>query len=175
MGQGESHAGSAKKGCGRFGADGHNHADCLSAALERAEALCRERGVRLTDIRRTVLETIWSGHRPLGAYDILATLAQERGVKPQPPTVYRALEFLQEQGLVHRVESLNAYIGCPLPEERHRGQLLLCRACGDAAELVEEGALEALERSAEALGFKVESFTVELSGLCPSCLAEERA
>lgn len=157
----------------RFSGQGHDHAHCATSALARADALCDERGVRLTQIRRRVLEIIWSGHRPLGAYDILATLAQESGGKPQPPTVYRALEFLQEQGLVHRVESLNAFVGCPLPDEKHRGQILLCRACGEAAELVEEQGLKALQRSAEAMGFKVESFTVELSGLCPTCRTEE--
>ncbi len=158
-----------------FSGFGHDHTRCATSALARAEALCQERGVRLTEIRRRVLEVIWSGHRPLGAYDILATLAQESGGKPQPPTVYRALEFLQEQGLVHRVETLNAFVGCPLPEEHHRGQLLLCRACGDAAELVEEQGLRAMQRAAEALGFKVEGFTVELSGLCPSCRRKEGA
>ncbi len=159
----------------RFSGLGHDHARCANAALARAEAICQERGVRLTEIRRRVLEVIWSGHRPLGAYDILATLAHENGGKPQPPTVYRALEFLQEQGLVHRVESLNAFVGCPLPDEHHRGQLLLCRACGDAVELVEEQGMNALQRSAEAMGFKVESFTVELSGLCPICRKGEAA
>lgn len=159
----------------RFSGRGHDHADCARAALARAEAICQERGVRLTETRRRVLEVIWSGHRPLGAYDILATLAQASGGKPQPPTVYRALEFLQEQGLVHRVETLSAFVGCPLPDEHHRGQLLLCRACGDAAELVEEQGLKALQRSAEAMGFKVESFTVELSGLCPACRNKESA
>ncbi len=160
---------------GRFTGAGHDHKRCAVAALARAEQLCRERGVRLTEIRRQVLEVIWSGHRPLGAYDILAILANRRGGKPQPPTVYRALEFLQEQGLVHRVQSLNAFVGCPLPEEHHSCQLLLCRACGDAAELVEEAGLTRLRADAEATGFKVEGVMVELTGLCPACQpADER-
>ncbi len=162
-----------EEGSGSFVAHAHDHARCVRGALERAEELCRQRGVRLTDIRRQVLALIWSGHRPLGAYDILTKLASERGGKAQPPTVYRALDFLQEQGLVHRVQSLNAFVGCQLPEETHRGQLLLCRGCGDAAELVDGACFEALERSASATGFKVEGFVVELSGLCPACLERE--
>ncbi len=156
-------------GSGRFAANPHDHESCVSDALARAEELCQQRGVRLTDLRRQVLALIWSGHRPLGAYDILTKLADERGGKAQPPTVYRALEFLQEQGLVHRVQSLNAFVGCNLPEENHRGQLLLCRSCGEAAELVDGACFEALERRAAEAGFKVESFVVELSGLCPAC------
>ncbi len=169
--QGESSLGRGSEG--RFTVANHDHKRCLVSAMTRAEQLCRERGMRLTELRRQVLSVIWSGHRPLGAYDILATLSQDRGCKPQPPTVYRALEFLQNQGLVHRVQSLNAFVGCPLPGEHRCGQILLCRACGDAAELEEEEGLAVLQRSAEAMGFKVERFTVELSGLCPSCLTEE--
>ncbi len=175
MGRARDPKGGSLPDTASFSGAGHDHGRCTHEALARAEGLCAERGVRLTAIRRQVLEVIWSGHRPLGAYDILASLTQERGGKPQPPTVYRALEFLQEQGLVHRVQSLNAFVGCPLPEESHCGQLLLCRNCGESAELLEEKPLAALQERAEALGFKVEGFTVELTGLCPSCLSEEPA
>lgn len=157
-----------------FARGAHDHTVCLEEAVQRAEALCEQRGVRLTKQRRDVLEIVWSGHRPLGAYDILAVLVQEQGRKPQPPTVYRALEFLQDQGLVHRVESLNAFVGCPLPGERHSCQLLLCRACGDSAEMVDPEAVESLKRSAGTAGFEVEKVTVELKGLCPRC-ASDRA
>ncbi|GAB5469127.1 MAG: zinc uptake transcriptional repressor Zur [Rhodospirillales bacterium] len=142
--------------------------------MARAEALCEARGVKLTELRRQVLDLVWSGHRPLGAYEILTELARLRGGKAQPPTVYRALEFLREQGLVHRVESLNAYVGCTAPDEQHQSQLLLCRCCGDAAELQDTGGLAVLEERAVASGFRVERVTVELSGVCPAC-AETQA
>ena len=106
----------------------HDHRHCLKDALDRAAALCRDRGVRLTPIRRRVLELVWSGHRPLGAYDILDALqAERRGAAP--PTVYRALDFLREQGLVHRIESRNSFVGCPDPDTPHGGQFLICRTC----------------------------------------------
>lgn len=146
----------------------HNHGQCVARALALAEARCAEQGVQLTPIRRRVLELVWSGHAPIGAYDILSRLAAETG-KVQPPTVYRALDFLKAQGLIHRIESRNAFIGCVQPAAEHAGQFLLCRACGDAAELQADKALAALEKQAAALGYLIEHRTVELEGLCPRC------
>ncbi|SMF53460.1 Fur family transcriptional regulator, zinc uptake regulator [Tistlia consotensis] len=146
----------------------HDHAACIAEALDRAERLCAERGERLTTLRRQVLELVWSGHAPQGAYDLLEQLGQARG-RVAPPTVYRALEFLQAQGLIHRIESLNAFIGCPIPEERHSGQFFICRLCGLAAEL-DVGAIDrAIDREATRLGFTIERRTVELQGLCRAC------
>jgi len=82
----------------------HHHEHCVNDALHSAEVLCAERGVRLTPIRKRVLELVWASHKPLGAYAILEKLTDE-GHKPAPPTVYRALEFLLEQGLIHRIAS----------------------------------------------------------------------
>lgn len=150
----------------------HDHAVCISAALSSAEALCAERGVQLTALRRRVLELVWASHTPIGAYELLAKLAEETG-RVQPPTVYRALDFLKTQGLIHRIESRNAFIGCAHPEARHNGQFLLCRACGQTAELADDAVLSALQREAEALGYTVERQTIELEGLCPRCRQEE--
>ena len=150
----------------------HNHQHCVSTALAAAEARCAASGAQLTPIRRRVLELVWSSHAPIGAYDILARLAAETG-KVQPPTVYRALDFLKTQGLIHRIESRNAFIGCAQPEEEHAGQFLLCRSCGDAAELAADKAMAALERQAVAMGYRIEHRTVELEGLCPSCQRSE--
>ena len=100
----------------------------------RADALCARQGVRLTELRRRVLELVWQSHKPLGAYDILAVLSETDG-RRAPPTVYRALDFLQENGLVHRIASLNAFVGCNNPEHSHQGQFLICRTCHTAIEL----------------------------------------
>jgi Fur family zinc uptake transcriptional regulator len=148
----------------------HDHAACVDDALETAEALCGERGARLTPLRRRVLELVWSSHRPVGAYDILGKLGDGRG-KAAPPTVYRALDFLIEHGLVHRIESMNAYLGCNHPEQSHTGQFLICRECGDVTELDDEDVRQTLRRKAAALGFDVRSQTVELVGLCANCKA----
>ena len=96
----------------------HDHKHCIKGALEEARALCAQKGVRLTALRETVLELIWQSHRPVGAYEILAELTRIQDKSAQPPTVYRALDFLLEHGLIHRLSSLNAFIGCPHPEKK---------------------------------------------------------
>ena len=153
---------------GRFPSDEHDHRHCVANALDDAKAVCSERGARLTPMRQRVLEIIWQSHRPLGAYAILEVLSGE-GHSPAPPTVYRALEFLLMHGLVHRLSSLNAFIGCARPGHPGPGQFLLCTACGTAAEL-NDGAIErAIERRAAAEGFDPQAHTVEISGTCPHC------
>ncbi|MEQ8192898.1 MAG: transcriptional repressor, partial [Rhodospirillales bacterium] len=117
-----------------FHAQVHDHAHCIDEALEAAEQVCLDAGVRLTPLRRRVLEMVWQSHEPVGAYDLLDRLREERR-RAAPPTVYRALEFQLEQGLIHRIESLNAYVGCGSPQNRHGGQFLICRDCGSVAEL----------------------------------------
>ncbi len=86
-----------------------------------------------------------------------------------PPTVYRALEFLLAQGLIHRIESLNAYVGCVHPDGAHGGQFLICTGCGATAEVHDPRVDEAVVRRAEALGFAVARKTIEVEGLCPPC------
>ena len=146
----------------------HDHAACVADAIAEAERVCEARGARLTAIRRRVLEIVWEGHGPVGAYDILEKLSAERR-RAAPPTVYRALDFLSEQGLVHRIESSNAFVGCAQPGEAHRAHFLLCGRCGEAAELDDPALREALARLAQRAGFAVERETVELKGLCAKC------
>lgn len=149
-------------------AEPHDHEACVDDALRRAEALCRSQGARLTPVRRRVLELVWNGHRPRGAYDILEDLASD-GKRPAPLTVYRALDFLVEQGLVHRLESLNAFVGCTHPGGGHASQFLVCERCGTATEVNDPKVAAAISRSAEALGFHVERPMVEVTGVCPEC------
>ena len=155
---------------GRFFSEEHDHRHCVATALQDARAVCAERGARLTPMRQRVLEIIWQSHRPLGAYAILEVLSGE-GHSPAPPTVYRALEFLLTHGLVHRLSSLNAFIGCTRPGHPGAGQFLLCTSCGTAVELNDTRIERAIERSAEAEGFTSQVHTVEISGLCPHCHA----
>ncbi|MCC7274649.1 MAG: transcriptional repressor [Alphaproteobacteria bacterium] len=151
-----------------FPAPSHDHARCVATALATAETLCGERGARLTGLRRQVLELVWESHGPIGAYDLLDRLRALRS-GAAPPTVYRALEVLMEQGLVHRINRLNAFIGCAHPDAPHEGQFLICTRCGTTAELDEPAIAHAIEQRARALGFAVEHRTVEVTGLCPSC------
>ena len=147
----------------------HDHRQCVSDALAAAEQVCERNGARLTALRKRVLELVWQSHRPMGAYDLLETLAREDDRRPAPPTVYRALDFLQEHGLVHRIASLNAFIGCDSPEHTHQGHFLICRQCRVAIELDQSLIQPTIRRVAEQQGFTVEAETVEISGLCAHC------
>ena len=146
----------------------HDHDACVADASADAEAICHARGVRLTPQRRRIFEIVWSSHNPIGAYEILDRLNEDGG-RAAPMTVYRALDFLMEQGLVHRLASLNAFLGCHHPGEKHSGQFLICRACGRAAELEDDRIARAISTGAARSGFAVEDQLVEIEGLCPDC------
>ena len=146
----------------------HDHRHCVATALHAAAGLCERQGVRLTALRRRVLELVWRGHQPRGAYDILEDLHSE-GRRAAPPTVYRALEFLRLHGLIHRIESLNAFIGCVAPEVPHSGHFMICNRCGGAAEVNDQAIGDALRQSASNSGFVIEQQTIEMRGLCPAC------
>ncbi|ABA58880.1 Ferric-uptake regulator [Nitrosococcus oceani ATCC 19707] len=151
-----------------FKGPSHDHWRCIRNALAVAEKTCASRGLRLTKLRRRVLELIWDRHEPAKAYDILEQLRQEHQAAA-PPTVYRALDFLLQTGLIHRVETLNAYVGCGDPDRLHIGQFLLCRRCGTVAELDAPEITGIITREAKYLGFRVDRQTVEIRGLCPQC------
>jgi len=140
----------------------------VNAVLKRAQQLCRERGVRMTEQRLAVLRLLCASDRPLGAYDLLEQL---RGLvkNPAPPTVYRALDFLLEQGLVHKLESLHAYIGCTHPDHPHASQFLICSDCGEVNEVEDPAVTRSLDAAGEALGFHTQRPVVELLGTCAEC------
>lgn len=147
---------------------GHDHHQCVHNALVEAERLCASRDVRLTELRKRVLELIWASHAPVGAYAIMDLLRGE-GRNAMPPTVYRALDFLLEQRLIHRIASLNAYIGCSHPGDRHAMQYLICKTCGTVAEIDNPAIDAAIAASTGGLGFVPDSQTLEVSGVCRDC------
>ncbi len=146
----------------------HDHAGCVEAALGDAERLCAGRGARLTKLRRRVLECVWRSHAPIGAYQVLNALGTDSR-RAAPPTVYRALAFLMEQGLVHRLESRNAYVGCAMPGAPHAVQFLICRDCGSVGEVADPAIARTVAKRTEELGFSLQGQTIELTGLCPEC------
>lgn len=154
--------------------DSHNHRECVAEALETAESVCRRRGLRFTALRQRVLELVWSSHKPVGAYDILDRLNRE-GRRAAPPTVYRALEFLIEADLVHRLDSLNAFVGCPDPSSSHTGQFLICTGCRSVAELDDKELNRLVEKKASDLGFSAVHQMLEIQGLCRACRVERDA
>ena len=144
--------------------------------LGHAEAVCARRGTRLTELRRHVLGLVLDSPRPAGAYDMLEQLRHHhRGAAP--PTIYRALDFLLEQGLIHKVERLSAFVGCVhgIDDEHahhhHAAQFLICRRCGLVTELDEPDIGQALARAARRSGFRLDRSTVEAEGVCAACAA----
>ena len=144
----------------------------LNRALKQAETLCHERGVRLTEQRRTVLHLLCASDKPLSAYELLDRM---RGVvkNPAPPTVYRALDFLLDQGLVHKLESLHAYIGCAHPDHPHASQFLICDECGEVAEVEDPSVSKSLKAAGKAIGFRAKRPVVEVLGTCAQCTAKD--
>ncbi len=147
-----------------------DHWQCVKRALREAEQLCRSRGARLTPVRKRVLQRVWDSHQPVGAYTLLDQY-REHDASAAPPTVYRALGFLMEQGLGHRIASRNAFMGYTHPGHSHDGQFLICRSCGAAAELDSALVRQVLRQDARKPGFQVEAQTIEISGLCANCSA----
>lgn len=140
----------------------------LKTLMSRVQQLCRSRDVKLTAQRATVLELLWRADKPLTAYEILGEL-QGRVKSPTPPTVYRALDFLIQHGLAHKLESLHAYVSCMHPEHQHAGHFLICTDCGDVNEL-EDDVIAASLRSAElSSGFTASREVVEILGTCGHC------
>lgn len=150
------------------GFETHNHSHCISDSLNAIERQCREKGLRLTPVRRRVFEILLDEHRAMGAYDILDRLKAE-GLGSQPPIVYRALDFLVQHRFVHKIERLNAFIACGHPGEHHAPAFLICRACDAVAEAHADLAKGRLGDVAKDAGFAIERTVVEAEGLCPKC------
>ncbi len=140
----------------------------VGALMQQAENLCVERNQRFTELRRLVLELVCRTDQPVGAYQLLDEL-RDRGRSAAPPTVYRALDFLLQQGLVHRLASRNTYLACAHPNRPHAALFLVCKRCGHTQEVYTEGVLGAVKTRADEFGFIVEHTSVEVSGLCKRC------
>ncbi|MFH1804599.1 MAG: Fur family transcriptional regulator [Pseudomonadota bacterium] len=151
-----------------FPQKGHDHSRCVDSALREAEKVCDAENARFTDMRRLVFSLIWKSHKAITAYELLDAI-QAGGQRVQPPTVYRALEFLTQLGLIHRIESLNAYFGCDMPHHHHLGQYFICRQCGRVAEAVDEEMSDAVRKAARQVQFRIEATTIEIKGLCHDC------
>jgi Fur family zinc uptake transcriptional regulator len=147
----------------------HDHERCINAALLCANDLCAEKNARMTTTRESVLRLLWQSYRPLGAYQLQDQLAEMLGKPIAPPTVYRAIEFLLQLGLIHRIHSLNAYIGCPFPNSGHSNLFMICTQCGSAAEVAHNTVNNVLQSTCDKLNFTLQSQSIELFGLCPRC------
>ncbi len=158
--------------CRPLGFETHDHKKCVTTALEAAENQCVDSGLRLTPVRRKVLELLLKEHRALGAYAIL-DLLREAGFGSQPPVAYRALEFLTDHGFVHKIERLNAFVACNHPGINHSPAFMICRLCNAVAEANSTPGKESLGDAARATGFQIEKTVVEAEGVCPACAGKD--
>ena len=141
----------------------------LKAELKAAESRCADAEQRLTPPRRRVLELLLEAGQPVKAYDLIAAFGLD-GAPAKPPTVYRALDFLEKQGFAHRIESLNAYVACRQGPDAHAAAFLICDCCGATREVEPVGA-ERLFALADSSGYRLSVVTVEAHGLCGACAA----
>ncbi len=146
----------------------HDHSTCIATGLARAERICAARSLRLTPVRRRVLEILLGAHRAMGAYEVLEQLRAD-GRAAQPPVAYRALDFLVEHGLAHKIERLNAFVACANSGREHAPVFLICRACGTVAETGWQPLAGEIGAAASARGFAVEAVVAEALGTCPNC------
>jgi Fur family zinc uptake transcriptional regulator len=161
----------------------HNHQHCIDDALAAAHLICNQQNAKLTELRQQVLLLIWENHKPLGAYTLIDQLAEKTQRRIAPPTVYRTLEFLLELGLIHRINSLNAYIGCSQPH-MHQTQsdqnapnqvidkhnyFLICKKCHDTQEILDAKLSKKIELVSQTYKFLPQEQWLEITGLCEEC------
>jgi Fur family zinc uptake transcriptional regulator len=148
--------------------DPTHHVHGAAAYVHAVEQACVARGLRLTPLRAQVLGLVAAAGRPIKAYDLLDRMKSASG-STAPPTVYRALDFLLEQGFIHRLASVNAFVGCHHPQVRHSVPFLICDRCQQAVELEDIRITALLDEQARAVGFTPRAQTLEVHGVCAEC------
>ncbi len=152
----------------------HDHGHDAGAFVAAVASACQSRGLRLTPLRQRVLELIAAEEKPIKAYDLLDRLREEHG-SAAPPTVYRALDFLLENGFIHKLESINAFVGCHHPDQVHQVPFLICDVCSSATELCDDRVAELLGAQAKERGFTARAQTLEVHGVCRACTKVSKA
>ncbi|MEE9428553.1 MAG: Fur family transcriptional regulator [Paracoccaceae bacterium] len=147
----------------------HDHQSCCGDVLENADRRVKQAGLRMTPVRRRVLEILLEGHHAMGAYQVLERLAEE-GFGKQPPVAYRALEFLVENGLAHRISRLNAFTACMQPSVSHSPTFFICTKCNGVAEARAQTVGNALNAVSNKMGFQIDRMSIEVMGTCETCL-----
>jgi Fur family zinc uptake transcriptional regulator len=149
----------------------------VKTSVDRAMAIFAERNIRFTDLRRKVFEEIASTTASVGAYEVLDRLAK-KGTRLAPISVYRALDALLEAGVVHRLESKNAYFACGRlhqPRTGRRPMFLSCEKCGTVQEVDGDDIFHAIDEAAHGAKFEPRVRFVEVSGTCRECATKRKA
>ncbi len=145
------------------------HDSCFASAIAHAQRICADQNARLTPIRQRVLEIIWQNHKAHKAYDILEAIAQEGQYSAKPPTVYRALGFLLDMSLIHKVESLNAYVGCLNPDHNDDHCFLICDQCDRVFDIVSDTTQNTIHGVCSEHNFTPKHKNIEIIGQCADC------
>ena len=154
---------------------GHDHALCLAQLLSRAERTFVDQGLKMTPLRRRVLEEVASSHDAVGAYDVLERMARKTATRMAPISIYRALDVLRDAGVIHRVESRNAFFACHATHEaRHPAVVLVCDTCAMVTEVEAAQAYKAIDGIATANQFQSRRTMVEVAGLCRGCVDQNQ-
>lgn len=145
-----------------------HHVHDAGGFVKAVEQACEERGLRLTPLRAQALALIAAETKPIKAYDLLDKMKTEKG-NAAPPTVYRALDFLLEQGFIHRLASINAFVSCHHPQVEHSVPFLICDKCQNAVEMEDDGVSAMIETQAKSIGFTTRAQILEVHGVCADC------
>ena len=146
-----------------------DHEECISTAIEVAERVCSEKQLKFTDLRKDILRMVWEGHGPQKAYDLLNKL-QTINRSAKPATVYRALDFLITNGFIHKVASLNAFVGCSHPLKHNESYFLICEDCKSISECCDPNISAAIQATTTHNKFVAKNTSLEISGHCNECL-----
>ena len=146
-----------------------NHKKCIDDAMSKAEFICQDKGLRFTEIRKFILRLIWENHKPSKAYDLLDKISK-MNYSAEPPTIYRALDFLMDNGFIHKINSLNAYIGCVHPLKHNQCYFIICKNCNHVEECCDESITNSIQKTLSVNRFSHKDITLEISGDCYDCL-----
>ena len=145
-----------------------NHKINIDEALKKAEIICNKKGVKLTKLRQKVLTLILKKHGDVKAYDLLNDL-KKNDASAKPPTVYRSLDFLMEHGFIHKIQSLNAFVGCSHPDEHEDCYFLICKECKNIEECCSNKVKKVLTSTSGKNNFSLNQVTLEITGICQDC------
>lgn len=138
--------------------------------LQNAKIYCEQNQFRFTESREAVLKIIAASKKPVGAYDILDKL-QTKNKSAKPPTVYRAIDFWNEHGFIHKIESLNAFVTCHAGHNHNGSQFIVCSDCGQVEEVHLCHLPKDLQKKVNDAGFQMERWNTEIHGTCQHCQA----
>lgn len=145
-----------------------SHHKCIESALEQTEKLCLNNKIKFTELRKNIFIHIWQNHKPIKAYDILQEL-QKKEAKAKPITVYRALDFLVKNHMVHKLTSDNTFFGCTHPGKAHNCYFLICKKCNNVEEGCKNDLIKNIYNNLDQTNFKIEYINLEIHGICKKC------